>query len=98
MSCHNQQRSVEEGRSLLGGAHAMKSVKPSVDILEGLLSGVNFQCDEKCETHAMKSVKLSMPLKLSAPLRLAALEPPSKSYANRIVQSFFVQLSRNRGN
>ena len=32
------------------------------------------------------------------PLRLAALEPPSKSYSNRIVQSFFVQLSRNRGN
>ena len=31
-------------------------------------------------------------------LRLAALEPPSKSYANRIVQSFFVQLFRNRGN
>jgi hypothetical protein len=39
-----------------------------------------------------------MPLKLSVPLRLAALEPPSKSYANRIVQSFFVQLFRNRGN
>jgi hypothetical protein len=31
---HNQQRSVEEGRSLLEGTHAMKSVKPSVDILE----------------------------------------------------------------
>jgi hypothetical protein len=42
MSRHNQQRSVEEGRSLfLGGAHAMNSVKPSVDILEGLLTGVN---------------------------------------------------------
>ena len=39
-----------------------------------------------------------MPQKLSVPLRLAALEPPSKSYANRIVQSFFVQLSRNLGN
>jgi hypothetical protein len=41
MSRHNQQRSVEEGRSLLGGTHSMKSVKPSVDILEGLLTGVN---------------------------------------------------------
>jgi hypothetical protein len=41
MSRHNQQRSLEEGRSLLGGTHAMKSVKPSVDILEGLLTGVN---------------------------------------------------------
>jgi hypothetical protein len=36
MSRHIQQRSVEEGRSLLGGTHAMKSVKPSVDIFEGL--------------------------------------------------------------
>jgi hypothetical protein len=34
MSRHNQQLSVEEGRSLLGGAHAMESVKPSVNILE----------------------------------------------------------------
>ena len=33
MSRHNQQRSVEEGRSLLGGTHAMKSVKPSIDII-----------------------------------------------------------------
>jgi len=41
MSRHNQQRSVEEGRSLLGGIHAMKSVKPSVDILKGLSTGVN---------------------------------------------------------
>jgi hypothetical protein len=40
-SRHNQKRSVEEGRSLLGGTHAMKSVKPSVDILEGLSTGVN---------------------------------------------------------
>ena len=40
MSRHNQQRSVEEGRSLLGGTHATKSVKPSVDILEGLSTGV----------------------------------------------------------
>jgi hypothetical protein len=40
-SCHNQQRSVEEGRSLLGDTHAMKSVKPSVDILEGLSTGFN---------------------------------------------------------
>jgi hypothetical protein len=39
MSCHNQQRNVEEVRSLLGGTHAMKSVKPSVDILEGLSTG-----------------------------------------------------------
>jgi hypothetical protein len=28
-----------------------------------------------------------MPLKLSVTLRLTALEPPSKSYANRIMQS-----------
>jgi hypothetical protein len=41
MSRHNQQRSVKEGRSLLGSTHAMKSVKPSVDILEGLSTGVN---------------------------------------------------------
>ena len=41
MSRHNQQRSVKEGRSLLGGTHAMKSVKPSVDILEGLSTGFN---------------------------------------------------------
>jgi hypothetical protein len=41
MSRHNQQRSVEEDRSLLGGTHAMKIVKPSVDILEGLSTGVN---------------------------------------------------------
>jgi hypothetical protein len=41
MSRHNQQRSVEEGRSLLGGTHAMKSVKPSIDILEGYSTGVN---------------------------------------------------------
>jgi hypothetical protein len=40
MSRHNKQRSVEEGRSLLGGIHAMKSVKPSVNILEGLSTGV----------------------------------------------------------
>jgi hypothetical protein len=38
---HNQQRSVEEGRSLLGGTHAMKIVKPSVDNLKGLSTGVN---------------------------------------------------------
>jgi hypothetical protein len=41
MSRHNQQRSVEEGRSLLRGTHAMTSVKPSVDILEGLSTCVN---------------------------------------------------------
>ena len=41
MSRHNQQCSVEEGRSLLEGTHAIKSVKPSVDILEGLSTGVN---------------------------------------------------------
>jgi hypothetical protein len=40
MSRHNQQRSVEEGRSLLSGTHTMKIVKPSVDILEGLSIGV----------------------------------------------------------
>ena len=41
MSRHNQQRSIEEVRSLLGGTHAMKSVKPSIDIIEGLSTGVN---------------------------------------------------------
>jgi hypothetical protein len=41
MSRHNQQRSVEEFRSLLGGTHAMKSVKPRIDILEDLSTGVN---------------------------------------------------------
>ena len=41
MSRHNQQPSVEESRSLLGGTHAMKSVKFSVDILEGLSTGFN---------------------------------------------------------
>jgi hypothetical protein len=41
MSRHNQQRSVEEGRSLLGGTHAMGSVKPSIDILEVLSIGFN---------------------------------------------------------
>jgi hypothetical protein len=41
MSRHNQQRSVEEDRSLLGGTHAMKIVKPSVDILECFSAGVN---------------------------------------------------------
>jgi hypothetical protein len=41
MARHNQQRSVEEGRSLLGGTHAMKNVKPSVNILEGLPTGFN---------------------------------------------------------
>jgi hypothetical protein len=41
MSRHNQQRCVEEGRSLLGGTHAMKSVEPSVEIHKGLLTSVN---------------------------------------------------------
>jgi hypothetical protein len=41
MSRHNQQRSVEEDRSLLRGTHTMKIVKHSVDILEGLSIGVN---------------------------------------------------------
>ena len=41
VDCHNQQRSVEEGRSLLGGTHAMKSVKASIDIIEGLSTGFN---------------------------------------------------------
>ena len=41
MSRHKKQRSVEEGRSLLGGTHAMKSVKPSIHILEGHSTGVN---------------------------------------------------------
>jgi hypothetical protein len=39
MSRHNHQRSVEEGRSLLGGTHAIKSVKASVD--KCLSTGVN---------------------------------------------------------
>jgi hypothetical protein len=43
MSRHNQQRSAEEGRSLLGGTHAMKSVKPSIDTIEGLSTGVNME-------------------------------------------------------
>jgi hypothetical protein len=41
MSRHNQQRSVEEGLSLLGCTHAMKSVKPGENILEDLSTGVN---------------------------------------------------------
>jgi hypothetical protein len=41
MSRYNQQCSVEEDRSLLGGNHAIKIVKPSVDIPEGLSTGVN---------------------------------------------------------
>jgi hypothetical protein len=40
MSRHNQKRSVEEDRSLFGGAHAMKSVKPSAYIPEGLSTEV----------------------------------------------------------
>jgi hypothetical protein len=43
MSRHNQQRSVEEGHTLLGGIHEMKSVKHSADILEGLSTGVNME-------------------------------------------------------
>ena len=39
MSRHNQQGSVEEGRSFLGGTHAVESVKLSVNILEGLSTG-----------------------------------------------------------
>jgi len=41
MSRHNQQGIVQGGCSLFGGTHAMKSVKPSVDILEGLSTGFN---------------------------------------------------------
>jgi hypothetical protein len=40
MSRHNQLLSVEEDRSLLGGTHAVKIEVPSVDILEGLSTGV----------------------------------------------------------
>jgi hypothetical protein len=40
-SHHNQQRSAEEVRSLLGGIHAMKSMKPGIDITKGLSTGVN---------------------------------------------------------
>jgi hypothetical protein len=48
MSRHNQQRSVEEGCSLLGATHAMKSVKPRKDILEGLSTGVNMDSCFSC--------------------------------------------------
>ena len=41
MSRHNQHRSVEKVRSLLGGTHAISSVKPSIDIIEGLSTGAN---------------------------------------------------------
>ena len=41
MSRHKQPRSVKKVCSLLGGTHAMKSVKPSIDIIEGLSTGVN---------------------------------------------------------
>ena len=41
MSRHNQQRSVEEVRSLLGGTNSMKIANPSIDIIEGLSTGVN---------------------------------------------------------
>ena len=41
MSRHNQQRSVEEACSLLGGTHAMISVKPRIDFLKDLSTGFN---------------------------------------------------------
>ena len=51
MSRLNQQRSVEEGRSLLGGTHAIKSAKPSVDIIEGLSTGVNMDVSTRHLIH-----------------------------------------------
>ena len=51
-----------------------------------------------CTPRPSMPQKLSMPLKFLVSLRLAALESLLKSYANRIAQSFFVQLSRDRGN
>jgi hypothetical protein len=51
MSRHNQQRSVEEDRSLLGDTHAMKIVKPSVYILEGLSTGVNMDVSAPHSIH-----------------------------------------------
>jgi hypothetical protein len=41
LRCRVTTSNVNESRSLLGGTHAMKSVKPSVDILEGLSNNVN---------------------------------------------------------
>jgi hypothetical protein len=38
---NNKQRSAEEGRLLLRGTHAMKSVKPSLNILEDFATGFN---------------------------------------------------------
>jgi hypothetical protein len=51
MSRHNQQRSVEEGRSLLGVTHAMKSAKPSVEVLEGHSTGVNMDVSAPNSIH-----------------------------------------------
>jgi hypothetical protein len=51
MSRHNQQRSIEEDRSLLRGNHTMKIVKPSVDILDGLSTGVNM---DVCAPHLIQ--------------------------------------------
>ena len=120
MSRHNQQRRVEEVSSLLGGTHAMKSVKPSIDIIEGLSTGVKMDASAPHLIHKWSNESRQSPssmlgglvkrklavtlffaphalacrrnlwrdLKILVPLRLAALEPPSKSYANLIVQSF----------
>ena len=108
----------------MGGAHAIKSVEPRTDILEGLSTGVQIYVSAPhlmhkwlhkslshsfmllksgsffffCAPRPSMPQKVSVPLKLPVSLRLAALEPPSKSYANRTVRSAFVQLSRNGGN
>jgi hypothetical protein len=58
---HNQQRSVEEGRSLLGGTHAMKSVKPSIDIIEGLSTGVNMDASAPHLIHKWLNVSRQPP-------------------------------------
>ena len=50
-SRNNQPRRAEGGRSLLGGTHAMKSLKPSVDILEGHSTGINMDVSAPHFTH-----------------------------------------------
>ena len=61
MSHHNQQRNVEEVRSLLGGAHAKKSVKPSLDIIEGLSTGFNMDASAPHLIHKWLNVSRQPP-------------------------------------
>jgi len=61
MSRQNQQRSVEEGRSLLGDTHAMQSVKPSVDIFEGLSTGFNMDVSAPHLIHKWLNESQSLP-------------------------------------